>query len=103
MNSERGRLPTRSFRLPPGRLDVHRRLRLSDKIRVAFHIACDDGAVELAERLLDQLDQLVHCPPVLPTGVDRRRPESLAALCERLANLLLWRTETGRGVRGPIP
>ncbi len=103
MDSKPARLPTRSFRLSAGRPVAHRRSRLSDKIRVAFHIACDDGAFELAERLLGQLDQLVHCPPVLPTGVDRRQAESLAALCERLANLLLWRTEASWGGRGPIP
>jgi hypothetical protein len=69
--------------------------RLSDKIRVAFHAACDEGAVEIAEHLLSQLDQLIHRPPRLPTGFDRRRPEHLTALAERLANLLLWRTQTG--------
>jgi hypothetical protein len=70
--------------------------RLSDKIRVAFHTACDKGTFEIAERLLNQLDELIRRPPILPSGVDRRHPESLAALDERLANLLLWRTESGQ-------
>jgi hypothetical protein len=70
--------------------------RLSDKIRTAFHTACDDEAFEIAQRLLNQLDELTRRPPILPTGVDRRQPESLAALDERLANLLLWRTESGQ-------
>src|SRR3954452_887660 len=69
--------------------------RLSDKIRIAFHTACDEGAFEIAERLLNQLDALIRRPPILPNGVDRRQPESLAALNERLMNLLLWRTESG--------
>jgi hypothetical protein len=95
------RLPTRPP--SPRRLDrvaTRRRRRLSDKVRVAFHTACDEGAVEIAGHLLEQLDQLVHRPPVLPTGIDRRRPESLAAVSERLANLLLWRTETAWNGRG---
>ena len=69
--------------------------RLSDKIRVAFHTACDEGAFEIAEHLLNQLDALIRHPPVLPNGVDRRQPESLAALNERLINLLLWHTKSG--------
>ena len=50
------RLPVRQ---PPPLLRVHaaaRGRRLSDKIRVAFHAACDEGAFEIAERLLTQLD-----------------------------------------------
>ena len=92
----RPHLPARqSSPLPTVRAAARGRRRLSDKIRVAFHAACDEGAVEIAERLLDQLDKLTHRPPLLPGGVDRRQPENLAALCERLANLLLWRTEMG--------
>jgi hypothetical protein len=68
--------------------------RLSDKIRDAFHTACDEHTVEIAERLLQQLGLLIHRPPILPTGVDRRRPESTVAVCERLANLLLWKTQS---------
>jgi hypothetical protein len=64
---------------------------------VAFHAACDDGAFETAKLLLEQLMELVLRPPMLPAGVDRRQPENLAALCERLANLLLWRTEASPG------
>jgi hypothetical protein len=46
--------------------------------------------------LLNQLGELIHHPSTLPTGIDRRRPESIAAPCERLANLLLWCTEPAR-------
>jgi hypothetical protein len=62
--------------------------RLSDKIRLAFHAACDEGEVEIAQRLLVQLEQLIE-RPVLPTGVERRRPEDLAAPRERLLDLML--------------
>jgi hypothetical protein len=96
MAGKRLRLPTRqqSPRLFGVRATARRQRRLSDKIRVAFHTACDNGAVEIAERSLNQLDLLIHRPPRLPTKFDRRRPESIVALCERLANLLLWRTQT---------
>ena len=104
MAAKRPRLPTRQpSRLVFVRVAARGQRRLSDKIRVAFHTACDERAVETAERLLSQLDELIHCPPVLPTGADRRQPESLAALCERLANLLLWQTQTGWVGRGLIP
>ncbi len=74
-----------------------RQRRLSDTVRVAFHTACDEGAVMLAERLLNHMDQLIHPPPLLPTGVDRRRPEPLTGPAERLANLLLWRSRSETG------
>jgi hypothetical protein len=89
------RLPVRQ---PPPLLRVRtaaRGRRLSDKIRIAFHTACDEGAFEIAERLLNQLDALIRRPPILPNRVDRRQPESLAALNERLINLLLWHTKSG--------
>jgi hypothetical protein len=41
---------------------------LSDKVRIAFHTACDEGAVVIAELLLSQLAQLTHHPPQLSTG-----------------------------------
>ena len=42
-----------------------------------------------------RLTRINRRPPILPNGVDRRQPESLAALNERLVNLLLWRPESG--------
>jgi hypothetical protein len=90
--------PRLPIRQPSPRLRVRaaaRGRRLTDKIRVAFHTACDEGAFEIAERLLNQLDALIRHPPILPNGVDRRQPESLAALNERLINLLLWHTKSG--------
>jgi hypothetical protein len=67
--------------------------RLSDKIRLAFHAACDEGDVEIAEGLLRQLEQIIHHPLQLPAGFDRRQPEPLSGVAERLLNLLLWRTQ----------
>lgn len=69
--------------------------RLSDKIRAAIHTACDLGEVEIADDLLARLAALIKDPPVLPAGVDRRQPESLTAVRERLANLVLWRIAAG--------
>ena len=104
MAAKRPLLPTRqASRLLCARVAVRGQRRLPDKIRVAFHIACDEQAVEMAERLLGQLDELIHRRPVLPAGIDRRQPESLVALFERLANLLLWLTQTGWVGCGLIP
>src|ERR1700761_6003406 len=65
--------------------------RLSDKLRLAFHAACNEAEFAIAEQLLNQLCKHTRSPSVLPTGLDRRKPEDLSGVCERLANLLLWR------------
>jgi hypothetical protein len=93
MAIRRPRVLTRQASPRPSVRTAARVRRLSDKVRVAFHAACDEGAVEIAERLLVHLDTIIHNPSYLPIEVDRRRPESLAPLGERLANLLLWRVE----------
>jgi hypothetical protein len=63
----------------------HRR-RLSDKIISAFHAACDEGALDIATGLLSVLQVLVKHPRGLP-GADRRKPEDLSILRERLWSL----------------
>ena len=68
--------------------------RLSDKLRLAFHTACDETDLWVAERLLNQLCKRTRSPSVLPTGQDRRKSENLGGACERLANLLLWRVDS---------
>lgn len=68
--------------------------RLSDQVCFAFHAACDEGAVEAAERLLRHIEQIIQHPLRLPAGFDRRQPEPLTALAARLMNLLLWRQQT---------
>jgi hypothetical protein len=58
--------------------------RLSDKILIAFHHACDDRDIEVAGRLLGVLEFMITRAPVLPAGRDRRSKESLVAAYERL-------------------
>ena len=58
--------------------------RLSDKILIAFHQACDQADFEVAEQLLHILEQMLKRRP---TGTDanrRRSMESLVAAHERL-------------------
>jgi hypothetical protein len=64
-----------------------RRRRLSDKIISAFHAGCNEGALDIAADLLSVLQVLVKHPPRLPAGTDRRKPEDLAILRERLWSL----------------
>jgi hypothetical protein len=63
------------------------RRRLSDKIISAFHAGCDEGALDIATNLLSILQMVVKHPPTLPNGTDRRKPEDLAVLRERLWRL----------------
>lgn len=58
--------------------------RLSDKVLIAFHHACDQGDIEVAGQLLDVLEFMTGRPVSLPEGIDRRAKESLVAAHERL-------------------
>jgi hypothetical protein len=58
--------------------------RLSDKVLIAFHQACDQGNIEVARPLLEVLEFMLKRPPRLQGGVDRRAQESLVAAHERL-------------------
>ncbi len=70
----------------PGGTPRHGR-RLSDKILVAFHQACDQRDFEVAERLLQVVEILLAQRP-LAAGADRRRHvESLIAAHHRLWHL----------------
>jgi hypothetical protein len=63
--------------------------RLSDKILIAFHQACDQHDFEVAERLLEVLETMTkpHGPRGL-RGSDRRRDQdTLVAAHERLWQL----------------
>ncbi len=74
------------------------RRRLSDKLFNAFHNACDAGALDLAGRLLSHMVMMINHPSELPTGVERRKLESLNPLRERLSSLQHpspWRTNAG--------
>ncbi len=58
--------------------------RLSDKIAIAFHNACDERDIEVAERLLNVLENMINRPLGPLNGSDRRSKESLVAAHERL-------------------
>jgi hypothetical protein len=62
--------------------------RLSDKILIAFHQACDEHALEVAERLLRVLEKVITAPPPVraPRG-GRRDQDMLIAAHERLWQL----------------
>jgi hypothetical protein len=59
--------------------------RLSDKIVIAFHHACDQGELEVAEQLLAVLETVLARLP--PAGDRRRDTEPLVAAHERLWDL----------------
>ena len=61
--------------------------RLSDKILIAFHHACDQADFEVAEQLLHILENMLTRRPYTPDGNRRRSIESLVAAHERLWHL----------------
>lgn len=73
--NERNNLPPRYTR------------RLSDKILIAFHQACDQADFEIAERLLHALEIILSRRPAAVDLNRRRSMESLVAAHERLWHL----------------
>ena len=69
---------------PPG---VRQGRRLSDKILVAFHQACDLADYEVAEGLLRLFEIMLARRPLPSDGSRRRSMESLVAAHERLWQL----------------
>ena len=67
--------------------------RLSDKILIAFHHACDQADFEVAEQLLHILEMMLTRRPLTPDGTRRRNMESLVAAHERLWHLRHPHTE----------
>jgi hypothetical protein len=61
--------------------------RLSDKMLIAFHQACDERDFEAADGLLRMLEMMLMRRPLVPGGNRRRNAESLVAAHERLWNL----------------
>jgi len=61
--------------------------RLSDKILIAFHHACDQGDYEIAEQLLRILESMLTRRTVPPDANRRKSIESLVAAHERLWHL----------------
>jgi len=67
--------------------DTHRYTRrLSDKILIAFHQACDQADFEVAERLLGVLETMLKRSPPVPNQ-RRRDVNTLVAAHERLWQL----------------
>nr|WP_283949575.1 hypothetical protein [Limobrevibacterium gyesilva] len=58
--------------------------RLSDKILIAFHQACDQSDFEIAEQLLHILEMMLKRRPLTADSNRRRTMESLVAAHERL-------------------
>lgn len=65
---------------PPAR---HSR-RLSDKVLIAFHHACDQGDFESAEQLLRVLEDILRRRSMAPDQNRRRSMDTLVAAHERL-------------------
>ena len=61
--------------------------RLTDKILVAFHHACDQRDLDVAEQLLQILEMMLTRRPLTAEGNRRRSMEGLVAAHERLWNL----------------
>lgn len=61
--------------------------RLSDKVLVAFHHACDTSDLEVAEQLLSILEMMLSRRSPNPDSNRRRSIESLVAAYERLWHL----------------
>jgi hypothetical protein len=61
--------------------------RLSDKILIAFHQACDERDLEIAAKLLNVLEFMINRTPNLPTRGERRVEDSFVAAHERLWSL----------------
>jgi hypothetical protein len=61
--------------------------RLSDKILLAFHAACDQGDYEIAEQLLHVLEKMLSRRMIPPAAERRKNIESLVAAHERLWHL----------------
>ena len=61
--------------------------RLSDKILIAFHHACDQGDFEVAEKLLGIVELMLTRRTASPDTNRRRHLESLVAAHERLWHL----------------
>lgn len=58
--------------------------RLSDKILIAFHHACDQGDFEVAENLLRVMELMLGRRTQTPDANRRRSMETLVAAYERL-------------------
>ncbi|ONG54711.1 hypothetical protein BKE38_10085 [Pseudoroseomonas deserti] len=69
---------------PPTQVAPRHTRRLSDKILIAFHQACDQSDFEVAEELLRILETMVTRRPSVPDQNRRKNMETLVAAHERL-------------------
>jgi hypothetical protein len=76
------------------------RRHLSDHILIAFHQACDERDLEVAERLLAMLAMVIAGRRHQPTAPDRHDKESLVAAYERL--WALRHPDTAEGSDEPL-
>lgn len=83
MAEEERDLQGRDAGRPAGGYTRHTR-RLSDKILIAFHHACDQGDFEVADDLLRILEKMLTRRPVPADSNRRKNMESLVAAHERL-------------------
>ena len=84
--------------MPPPPPTARYMKRLSDKILVAFHLACDQREIDIASELLHVLEFMaVRLPPLPPSEV-RRLDRSLIGAHERLEQIRARRErQRGRG------
>lgn len=71
----------------PGSPQIRYSRRLSDKILIAFHHACDQDDYEIAQRLLHILELMLNRRPTTPDANRRKSIENLVAAHERLWHL----------------
>ena len=69
------------------RKQIHRRRRLSDDILIAFHLACDQGDLEVAALLVNVLEKLALRETSRPNDARRSNLEILVAALSRLWEL----------------
>jgi hypothetical protein len=74
--------------------------RLSDKILVAFHHACDQQDIEVAWEMLNVLGFMAMRMPNFPIGLDRRYRENFIAAHERLWHIRIAAAEGNEGGQG---
>ena len=71
----------------PSRQPAGRGRKLSDRLLSAFHQACDEAELDVAEQVLRALELSLTRRPMMPPSNRRRMMECLVAAHERLWHL----------------